>query len=208
MKTLERLRQLKKKAVDRMAELDGLATKEKRELTPAEKLEYDTQKATATDLTASIAELEQELAAQAPPAASAPPAPAPQPDTAALHAAGADAERSRIGTIRDRLTAARLSVDVSVALEKELVDGKVTVDLASAKIFEAMAKKSADEADTRPGLGAGRGDAIAQVQNLAREVAQRDGLSKERATVQVLNANPKLYDQYLQANPAQTGARQ
>lgn len=198
MKALERLRQLKAKAVDRMAELNSLATKETRELSASEKLEYDTQKATAEELASEITELEKATTAPAIPAVA-------QPDVTALAKAATDAERSRVSTIRERLTAARLPVELATNLEKEMVDGGLSIELASTRIFAELAKRDSALPETRTGLAVQRGDLMAQVETLARTVAGRDGLSKEKSTVSVLNGNPKLYDQYLQANPAQTG---
>src|SRR5690348_13061784 len=60
--TLERLRQLKTRAVDRMEALNALAKKETRELTPDEKLEYEAKKTEAEEFTADIAALEAEMA--------------------------------------------------------------------------------------------------------------------------------------------------
>lgn len=48
---------------------------------------------------------------------------------------------------------------------------------------------------------------MAELDQQAERLAFERGITKEAAVVQLLNANPKLYDQYLAANPAQTGGR-
>jgi hypothetical protein len=209
MKTLERLRQQKAKAVDRMAELNGLSATEKRDLTPVEKMEYDARKSEAENLSVSITELEVELAAK--PATTALLGIAGDPpktdNTEELKAARED-ERKRGTTIRERLTASKLPVAVADALSKELIDGGVTLEKSTERIFEEMAKQSAAQPDQRTGLAVQRGDTLVQVETLARDISTRDNLTKEAAVVRVLNSNPKLYDLYLQANPAQCGPRQ
>jgi hypothetical protein len=151
MKTLERLRLLKAKAVDRMTELNALSAKETRELTAVEKMEYDSRKLEAENLTASIADLETELAAQ--PAISGlarlSASVIELPDNAAALKAERENERLRGITIRERLTAAKLPADVVATLSKELIDGGETLEKASARIFEELAKISEGQPETR-----------------------------------------------------------
>lgn len=221
MKTLERLRQIKAKAVDRMTELNNLAATEKRDLNETEKLEYERCKTEAEALAAEIAEVE---------ALSTKPVTTfisaigtgtgtlssgvvslhkPETvDTEALAKQATDAERARVTLIRTRLNSSRLPADVVTTLEKELVETGATAELASEKIFAAMARHDEKQPETKTGLAVGRGGGLEQIETLARQVAERDSLSIESAKVRVINQNPKLYDQYLAANPAQTGARQ
>lgn len=207
MKVLERLRLLKAKAVDRMAELNALATKETRELSAVEKMEYDARKAEAEELAAAITEAEAELSAK--PVATPPATPAaPKPDASAELKAATETEvLARVTTIRERMGAAKLPKDVAEKLEAELLKDGANVDKATARIFEEMAKQSAAQPDQRTGLAIQRGDISGRVENLAREVATREGLTRESAVVRVLNTDPDLYVDYLNANPDQTGHR-
>jgi hypothetical protein len=158
-KTLERLRQRKEKAVNRMAELNALAKQETRDLTPAEKLEFTGAETLAADLAGDIAELEREIAAQTPPVV-APPTPTPvvvpptnQPDNTAALAGAATEERSRVIGIRERLKSSRLPADILASLETELVGTAekpgATLEAASTRIFTEMAKHSAAQPETR-----------------------------------------------------------
>ena len=59
----------------------------------------------------------------------------------------------------------------------------------------------------RGGGAVGGQDAMAKIESLAREIQTRTGCTKEAATSQTVISNPKLYDAYLAAHPAQTGIR-
>lgn len=124
--TVRNLQQMKTKVVNRMAELNALSAKETRDLTPVEKMEYDTRKAEAENY--------------------------------------------------------------ATLLDVELGAGTASYQ-------------------QRGGGAPGGREVLQQVESLGRDVQTRSGCSKETATVQVLNQNPSLYDQYLAANPAQTHSR-
>src|SRR5947209_573365 len=123
MKTLERLRQMKKKATDRMAQLNELARAETRELSAAEKLEYDSLKANAEELAASITQLETEQQESAPiaglAAVVAPLVPGTltaQPDAETLRQQAITDERLRVSTIAERIAASGLPAETMTAL--------------------------------------------------------------------------------------------
>jgi hypothetical protein len=136
-KTLERLRQMKGKAVDRMEALNALAKKETRELTEAEKAEYAAKKQEAEELAADIAEVEQQLAAQPGPVLVPQPVPVAVPDAAALQRQGAEAERLRASSIRT--AAARFSLDTKVV--EALVAEGLSLEASNAKILDLAAEK-------------------------------------------------------------------
>jgi hypothetical protein len=119
----------------------------------------------------------------------------------------AEAESARVIDIRQRVGAARLPAGLTETLSAELIRGGATVELAAARIFQEMARQSAAQPDQRSGLAVQRGDPSGEIENLARDIASREGISKESAVVRLLDKNPRLYDQYLAANPHQTGRR-
>lgn len=119
----------------------------------------------------------------------------------------AEAESARVMDIRQRVGAARLPAGLTETLSAELIRGGDTVELAAARIFQEMARQSDAQPDQRSGLAVQRGDALGIVENLAREVASREGLTRESAIVRVLDSQPRLYEEYLRNHPAQTGAR-
>jgi len=142
MKTIERLRQMKGKAVERMEALNALAKKENRELTASEKLEYDARKSEAEELTSTIKQLEEELAAQPPapaPAVQPPTPPAPSvPDAETLRQQAVEAERLRASEIRKM--AAPFHLDEKFV--NSLVDDGVSVEAARERIMEELARKA------------------------------------------------------------------
>jgi len=73
MKTLERLRQMKSKTLDRMEALNALTKKESRDLTDAEAQEWALKRALVEDLNTAIAELERAPSQTLPPAVEAKP---------------------------------------------------------------------------------------------------------------------------------------
>lgn len=69
-------------------------------------------------------------------------------------------------------------------------------------------RASADQATNVIGVSRGPANsnsALTDIQRQSAEHAQRNGVTKEQATLAVLSANPKLYDRYLAENPRQTG---
>lgn len=93
------------------------------------------------------------------------------------------------------------------AMAVEFITKKMSIPDVRNALIAARAEAYKIQIDSRStAVNAG---VIASVDAAAAEIARSTpGLTKENATVRVINANPKLYDQYLQANPAQTGARQ
>lgn len=136
-KTLERLRQKKAKAVERMEALNGLANNEKRDLTETEKQEYATCKTEAEELATSITQIEEELAALTPAAA--------VPDTAKIVRETLEADRKRVNAIRTmgtRLHLAAADVD-------SLIAENLSVEEWNSRILELAAKRS----ETNPNTG-------------------------------------------------------
>jgi hypothetical protein len=127
MKTLERLRQMKSKAVERMDSINSLAAKEKRDLTETEKLEYAARKTEAEELASSIQQLEEELAAPK----TTPAAPAEK-----LKREAAEAERSRAAGIRQ--SSARFNLDAKW-LESLVAEG-LSVEESGRKILDKVAE--------------------------------------------------------------------
>lgn len=139
MKTIERLRLLKKKATDRMEELVSLAKQQgAREMTADEKREFDTLKAEASGAQSEIEELERMQTASSPILGSAAVLPAQlTKDQAEELASGAvKKERERCTAIRGRVKTAGLTEDLANALINE----GVTLEAASTRIFEELAK--------------------------------------------------------------------
>lgn len=144
MKKSERLRHQKNEAVERMNALVTLAKSQNRDLSDDEKAEFESKKQLSESLSTQITEaLAEEAKAEN------------KVDEAKLRAEGTKAERLRISTIETRLTAAKLSSEVTTQLRTELIDGEVSVEEATTKIFEALAKKSASQPPTNGGHTAG-----------------------------------------------------
>jgi hypothetical protein len=88
----------------------------------------------------------------------------------------------------------------------EFLSAKLTVPQVRVKLMELRAEaQQQQQTASHVQIAA---SPVAQIEAQASEIAARERISKESAAVRVINANPKLYDQYLAANPAQTGARQ
>jgi hypothetical protein len=135
MKTLERLRQQKSKAVERMNALNDLAKKENRDLTDIEKMEYSGKKAEAEELTASITQLESELAQQPAPALAGIAAPA-APNAETLRQQGAETERLRASGIRQ--AAGRFNLDSKFT--EALVAEGLSIEESGRKILDKVAE--------------------------------------------------------------------
>ena len=135
MKKIERLRQEKTQAVDRMNALLKLAADEKRDNTQVELDEYATKKALAESLSAEITLLER---AEAHPVPAAPEPKVEQLDAATLKAQGAKEERERRASIQERLDAAKLNGEVAA----KILDAP-TIEAATSLIFEALSKPPA-----------------------------------------------------------------
>jgi hypothetical protein len=156
-KTLVRLRSMKSKAVDRMAELTQLAKSETRDLTAAEQKEFDNLKQEAESLAAEIEELERASAAAVaaptnptPKPAAAPP-PAPQPSTALAAAPTAADEKARVLGIQKLVAdAQKMCPAIKDSLATDLIGNDSTLDQARAKIFEIMQAEAGKEPQTRP----------------------------------------------------------
>ncbi len=145
MKTIERLRQMKKKAVERMQHLSDLAAKEKRELSKDEQEEFDLEKVSAEALEADIKSLTETLATDAntpKPAVTAPVAAPAVPDADALRREAdtqADGRHAaRVASIKDRCTAAKLPDAFAI----ELIASGKSVEQCTAAIFEELSKNS------------------------------------------------------------------
>lgn len=135
MKTSERLRKLKGKAVERMQALLKVARDEKRELTLSEQQEYDSRKTEVEELDVTIAAAEKEEAEAAAAVTTA--------EEFQRRQKAADRERK----IRERCKAAKLDEKFADGLVN---DEKLSADDASTKIFEELAKASAKQPGTRP----------------------------------------------------------
>lgn len=136
-KALQRLRDIKAKAVKRMEELNAAARSENRDLTVAEQAEFESLKAQAATLATEIEELQKED-----------PTPAPvKVDVDQLKREATQAEQIRQSTIRERVAAAKLPVELANELCK---DGNVTVDAASVRIFAELAKLSKENPKVEP----------------------------------------------------------
>lgn len=144
MKTLERLRQQKGKAVDRMAALNALAKSENRDLNETEKLEFGTRKTEAEGLAETITQLEQELAERAP--APVPPA----VNSEALRAEGARLERERLTGIDTAASSFLRRSEIDAAFVAQFKNEGKTVDELKAAIFEKLRARS-EENPTNPG---------------------------------------------------------
>jgi phage major head subunit gpT-like protein len=148
MKTIERLRQLKAKAVERMKHLNDLATTEKRELSKAEQEEFDLEKVNAETYEADIVALSR--------TDPNPPAPAvipPVVDQEALRAEGANRETARANSIRERCAAAKLPD----AFALEMIASKKTLDEVTSEIFRKLSAPTDPNAPNPGPTGVGAG---------------------------------------------------
>jgi len=146
MNRIERLRQMKKKAVDRMEAIHATATAAKRDLTETEKTEYEQLRAEAEDLSLTIADLEK-LGSPAPMPAPA----ANQKDEATLKAEGRQEERLRAKTIEDLVATAKLGADFA----KQLVESGASIDQAREKILNKMREDQGKQPETTAHVAAG-----------------------------------------------------
>ncbi len=180
MKTIERLRQMKQKAVDRMKHLNDLAAKEKRDLSKEEQGEFDLEKVNAESLEADIKSLTETLAADAntpkPVAAVAAPVAV---DTEALKREGAiDADKrslARVTAIKDRCAAAKLPEAFALEL---IASNKTELECTSA-IFEKLA------ADSKKPENQNRNSGV----NVNRD--ERDTFNSKMEAALVVRCNPK-----------------
>lgn len=136
MKPLERLRQTKATAVNRMTELNSLAARESRDLSDSEKKEFDQCKTQAETLDAQIKVVE-EVLAQEPKEPSTKPGPTliPPANEEALRAEGATRETARVNSIKERCASAKMTD----AFTLEMVSSKLTIEEVTSKIFEKLA---------------------------------------------------------------------
>ena len=89
----------------------------------------------------------------------------------------------------------------------EFLRAKLTVDQVREKLLEARAAVS-DAAGIRSNHAALAQTVTGAISSaVARISASEPALTKQQAYVKAMTENPALYDQYLAANPAQTGGR-